>query len=100
MAISSRKRMIGRVRWYNRTLCYGFVREDGSTEDIFFHRSAIQVPGQRVIRNGQRVCFEKCTTTKGTLAMNIVPIAEDVSQLLKQKLADVANAPVKDQNKS
>ncbi len=89
LVIQSRKRTTGRVRWYNHTLCYGFVREDGVDEDIFFHRSAIQVPGTRILRNGQRVCFERCISTKGIIGMNLVPIAEDVSALLEQKLANI-----------
>lgn len=90
LSIVSRKRLIGRVRWYDRNKCYGFLREDEAFEDIFFHRSAIQIPGKRHLRAGQRVVFEKCMTSKGEfLAMNVIPVAERVEDLLSQKLGGI-----------
>lgn len=91
LTIAARKRLTGRVRWYDRNKCYGFLREEDGMDDIFFHRSAIQIPGKHYLRAGQRVVFEKCQTAKGDiLALNVVPIAERVEDLLKQKLEQVS----------
>lgn len=90
LSIVLRKRLIGRVRWYDRSKCYGFLREEDGREDIFFHRSAIQIPGKRYLRAGQRVVFERCQTPKGEiLALNVIPIAESVEALLEQKLSGI-----------
>ncbi len=78
ISVQTRKRMLGRVRWYDTALCYGFLRsDDGSGEDIFFHKSGIQVPHIRTLRPGQRVLFDYCATPRGKFGMNIIPILED-----------------------
>ena len=67
----------GRVRWFNRSLGYGFVREDGCANEIFVHQSSIQVPGVKTLRPGQRILFEFCRKTKGgEVALNVIPIQE------------------------
>ncbi|MBO4350000.1 MAG: cold shock domain-containing protein [Proteobacteria bacterium] len=66
----------GRVRWFKRSLGYGFVREDGCANEIFVHQSSIQVPGVKDLRPGQRILFEYCRTAKGEIALNVIPIME------------------------
>lgn len=89
-SIQTRKRQTGRIRWYNSALCYGFLRaENGNDTDIFFHKSSLQVPGIRTIRNGQRVLFEECGTSKGIIGLNVIPIAEDTAELLNAKLKGI-----------
>ena len=62
----------GKVKWFNNAKGYGFVIEDGKTEDLFAHFSAIQMEGYKTLKAGQRVNFEIIQGPKGTHAVNIV----------------------------
>lgn len=75
----SRRPAKGRVRWFDRVLNYGFIWEDGNSEDIFVHFTTVQVPGTRCLRKNQRVVFEYCATKLGPIAQNVVPIQEKKS---------------------
>ena len=74
------RKMKGRVRWFERELGYGFITPDAVNEEIFFHYTALQIPGYKNIRKGQKVIFERCTLEAAPdkpVAKNIVPIMED-----------------------
>ena len=76
----------GRVRWYERSLGYGFVHEDGNSKEIFVHQKFLQMPGIRKLRNGQRIVFELCKTNKGKeIALNVIPIMERPGAVEKYK---------------
>lgn len=83
--IIERRPAHGRVRWFERSLGYGFIWEDGNTAELFVHQSAIQVPGVKFLRRGQRVIFEYCKTTKGETAINVIPVKEKAEKLEKYK---------------
>ena len=74
--ILERRATRGRVRWFDRSLGYGFLWEDGFTKEIFVHQSSIQVPGVKKLRKGQRVVFDLCLTASGEVALNVIPIFE------------------------
>ena len=75
-AILERRPTRGRVRWFNRSLGYGFIHEEGFAEEIFVHHDDVQVPGARFLRSGQRVAFEWCRTKTRLIAINVIPIME------------------------
>ena len=81
--ILDRRLAHGRVRWYSRSLGYGFVREDGDSHEIFVHQSSIQVPGVKRLRTGQRILFERCKTDRGDVAINVIPIMERADSLAR-----------------
>lgn len=81
--IKARRYARGRVRWFKRSLGYGFIQEDGNVEEIFVHQSSVQVPGIKVLRDGQRVLFEKCDLSRGHMALNVIPIVEKPETLAK-----------------
>ena len=84
--IVERRTARGRVRWYERSLGYGFIHEDGFNKEIFVHQSSLQVPGVKVLRNGQRVVFDLCKTSKGKdIALNVIPIMERPEAIEKYK---------------
>lgn len=98
--ILERRATRGRVRWFDRSLGYGFLWEDGYTKEIFVHQSSIQVPGVKKLRKGQRVVFDWCLTASGEVALNVIPIFERESLLEKYRartrVAESQNAePVK-----
>lgn len=81
--IMTRRRARGRVRWFSYAMGYGFVQEDGNIAEIYCHKSAIQVPGPKKLRNGQRIAFEIAQTKRGLTAINVIPIEESPETLAK-----------------
>lgn len=69
------ERNVGTTRWFSARLGYGFIgKEDG--EEIFVHFSAIQTPGYKRLREGQKVEFSIEDGEKGKQAANVVPIED------------------------
>lgn len=63
----------GKVKWFNNAKGYGFIIEDGCSDDLFAHFSSVQMEGYKTLKAGQTVTFEKKPGDKGTHAVNIVP---------------------------
>ena len=61
----------GKVKWFNNAKGYGFINEDGKSEDLFAHYSAIQMEGYKTLKAGQAVVFEIIQGPKGLHAVNI-----------------------------
>mgnify|MGYP003633515950 CR=1 FL=1 len=61
----------GTVKWFNNAKGYGFIVENGETEDLFAHFSSIQMDGYKTLKAGQAVEFEKQAADKGFHAINI-----------------------------
>nr|WP_225778394.1 cold shock domain-containing protein CspD [Pseudomonas sp. Marseille-Q3773] len=61
----------GKVKWFNNAKGYGFINEEGKTEDLFAHYSAIQMDGYKTLKAGQAVSFEIIQGPKGLHAVNI-----------------------------
>ncbi|MFJ4440711.1 cold shock domain-containing protein CspD [Pseudomonas sp. NPDC089422] len=65
----------GKVKWFNNAKGYGFVNEEGKTEDLFAHYSAIQMDGYKTLKAGQSVVFEIIQGPKGLHAVKITDAA-------------------------
>jgi CspA family cold shock protein len=63
----------GKVKWFNNAKGFGFIIEEGESEDLFVHFSSIQMEGYKTLKAGQRVEFEKEPSAKGIHAVNIIP---------------------------
>ena len=63
----------GTVKWFNAEKGFGFITLDGG-EDVFVHFSAIEMPGFKVLEEGQAVTFEIGTGAKGPQAESVRPI--------------------------
>ena len=61
----------GKVKWFNNAKGYGFINEDGKSEDLFAHFSAINMDGYKTLMAGQAVSFEIIQGPKGLHAENI-----------------------------
>ncbi|PIE43736.1 MAG: cold-shock protein [Gammaproteobacteria bacterium] len=70
----------GKVKWFNNAKGYGFIIEEGETEDLFAHFSSIQIEGYKTLKAGQTVTFEKQPSSKGTHAVNICPVPEETTK--------------------
>lgn len=63
----------GKVKWFNNAKGYGFIIEDGCSDDLFAHFSSVQMDGYKTLKAGQAVSFDKKPSDKGVHAVNIVP---------------------------
>lgn len=63
----------GKVKWFNNAKGYGFIIEDGCSDDLFAHFSSVQMEGYKTLKAGQTVTFDKKPSDKGVHAINIVP---------------------------
>lgn len=62
---------VGKVKWFNNAKGYGFINEEGKTDDLFAHYSAITMEGYKTLKAGQPVIFEIIQGPKGLHAVNI-----------------------------
>lgn len=67
----------GKVKWFNNAKGYGFINEEGKTEDLFAHYSAIIMEGYKTLKAGQLVSFEIIQGPKGLHAVNIDALKVD-----------------------
>ncbi len=63
----------GKVKWFNNAKGYGFIIEEGCSDDLFAHFSSVQMEGYKTLKAGQAVTFDKKPSDKGVHAVNIVP---------------------------
>ena len=61
----------GKVKWFNNAKGYGFINEEGKTEDLFAHYSAIAMEGYKTLKAGQPVEFNIIQGPKGLHAVDI-----------------------------
>ena len=60
----------GKVKWFDEKKGYGFIsKEEGG--DVFVHYSAIDMPGFKTLKEGQRVEFEVVKGPKGEQASKV-----------------------------
>jgi len=65
----------GKVKWFNNAKGYGFINEEGKSDDLFAHYSAIQMDGYKTLKAGQSVEFDIIQGPKGLHAVNIKDVA-------------------------
>ncbi|KTC37409.1 cold-shock protein [Pseudomonas sp. ABAC21] len=64
----------GKVKWFNNAKGYGFIIEDGKSEDLFAHYSAISMEGYKTLKAGQPVSFNMIQGPKGLHAVDICAV--------------------------
>jgi CspA family cold shock protein len=66
----------GLVKWFSDSKGYGFIRSDGTEQDIFVHYSAIKGDGFRTLIEGQKVEFELIDGPNGPQATNVLKTSQ------------------------
>ena len=61
----------GTVKWFNDAKGFGFISQEGSSDDVFVHFSAIQGDGFKTLAEGEAVEFEVTQGPKGLQASNV-----------------------------
>ena len=61
----------GTVKWFNADKGFGFIAQDGGSEDVFVHFSAIQSSGYKSLDENQKVEFDVTQGPKGPQAENV-----------------------------
>ncbi|MFN4002927.1 cold-shock protein [Microcella sp.] len=61
----------GTVKWFNAEKGFGFITLESGDSDVFVHYTAIDMPGYKVLEEGQAVTFEIGTGTKGPQAEGV-----------------------------
>lgn len=80
----------GKVKWFNNAKGYGFIIEDGCSDDLFAHFSSVQMEGYKTLKAGQTVTFDKKPSDKGIHAVNIVPDEQPQKQQSQTNAGDEA----------
>lgn len=81
----------GKVKWFNNAKGYGFVNEEGKTDDLFAHYSAIKMDGYKTLKAGQSVSFSIIQGPKGLHAVDI-SAAIDISSRETSEQAQTVTA--------
>lgn len=69
----------GTVKWFNRVKGYGFLKPDGSDNDVFVHISAVEKAGLRSLLDGQKVSFETIKGEDGRVSAEDLKVENDAS---------------------
>lgn len=78
----------GKVKWFNNAKGYGFIIEEGCSDDLFAHFSSVQMEGYKTLKAGQPVTFEKKPSDKGIHAVNIVPEEQPQKQVSSESSSE------------
>ncbi len=65
------ERIEGTVKWFNAEKGYGFIKQNGSDDDVFVHHTAIKMDGYRKLNEGDVVEFEITEGRKGPQASEV-----------------------------
>ena len=74
----------GRVAWFNAEKGFGFLTPDRGGSAVFCDYSAIESPGYKTLRSGQRVIFTVTDTDRGPEAVRVLTYDEPGSESPKR----------------
>jgi len=63
--------ILGTVKWFDDAKGYGFIQLEPG-KDVFVHYSSIEMPGFKLLREGQQVQFVLEQGPKGAHAVKVI----------------------------
>ena len=75
-----KKRLNGKVKWFNSVKGYGFIKRDDKEEDVFVHFSAVKNSGLKYLKEGEQLTFEVEYSDRGPSAINLQKTDNEVSR--------------------
>jgi len=61
----------GKVKWFNGSKSYGFIKRDDKEKDVFVHMSAVKDSGIGYLDEGDVLSFDIEDGQKGPSAVNL-----------------------------
>ncbi len=89
----------GKVRWYNGKKCFGFImpdtpNENGNTDDVFVHSSALKAADIRFLNENDIVEFEEEVRGDGKLSvtqLKLIQRDEEAARRFQERRAQYRN---------
>ena len=64
----------GTVKWFNARRGYGFIEMEEEGGEVFVHYTAINMPGFKVLSEGNSVIFDLEQGDRGPKAINVIKV--------------------------
>ena len=64
----------GIVKWFNARRGYGFIEMEEEGGEVFVHYTAINMPGFKVLAEGNSVIFDLEQGDRGPKAINVIKV--------------------------
>ena len=85
----------GKVKWYNGKKCYGFIapdtpNENGNTDDVFVHSTALRDAGIRFLNENDIVEFEEEVRNDklSVTTLKLIQRDEESARLFQERRAE------------
>ncbi len=66
----------GIVKWFNSSKGYGFIQPDDGGNDVFVHKSAVELAGLTTLNEGQKVQYELVPNRDGKFAAENLAVVD------------------------
>ena len=76
-----KKRLNGKVLWFNDEKGFGFIKREDKEQDIFVHFTAVQNSGLKFLKKDEYLTFEVESDDKGLSAVNLQKKVNEASHL-------------------
>jgi len=71
---------VGTVKSWFDVKGFGFIKQEGVSEDVFVHYTEIKMAGRRCLNPGQLVKFLVVRRDRGLVATDVEPIEGDAAE--------------------